>query len=72
MVVSTPGAENLPDDVPEADWAEQEIDADPVTAEAGEPGARPANLDRGTAEVNEADLADQETLAYGESDESRV
>jgi hypothetical protein len=69
--VSTPAAENLPEDVPEADWAEQEVDADPLTEEAGEPGSRPVNLDRGTDEVNEADLADQETLAYGEADESR-
>ena len=69
--MSTPGAENLPDDVPEADWAEQEIDADPLTEEAGEPGSRPVNVERGTTEANEADLADQETLAYGESEESR-
>jgi hypothetical protein len=69
--VSTPGAENLPEDVPEADWAEQELDADPLTEETGEPGSRTVNLDRGTDEVNEADLADQETLAYGESDDSR-
>jgi hypothetical protein len=67
--VSTPGAENLPENVPEADWAEQEVDADPVTEESGQPGSRPVNLARDTDEVNEADLADQETLAYGESDE---
>ena len=69
--MSTPGAENLPDDVPEADWAEQEVDADPLTEEAGEPGSRPVNRRPRDDEVDEADLADQETLAYGESEESR-
>ena len=68
--MSTPRAENLPDDVPEADWAEQEVDADPLTEEAGEPGSRP-DIGRGPTEADEADIADQETLAYGEADESR-
>ena len=71
MVVSTPGAEHQPDDVPEADWAEQEVDADPLSEEAGEPETRPVNVARGTAEVNEADLAEQETGVYGEVDEYR-
>jgi hypothetical protein len=71
MVVSTPGAENQPDDVPEADWAEQEVDADPLAEEAGEPETRPANLARGTTEANEADVAEQETGVYGEVDEYR-
>ena len=69
--MSTPGAD-LPDAVPEADWAEQELSADPVTEEAGEPGSRPADLSAGTVEADEADLAEQETLAYGEADESRT
>ena len=59
-----------PDDVPEADWAEQVVDADPLTDEAGEPGSRP-DIGRGVTEADEADIAEQETLAYGESDESR-
>ena len=70
-VVSTPGAENQPDNVPEADWAEQEIDADPVTEETDEPETQSVNLARGTTEANEADVAEQETGVYGEVDEYR-
>jgi hypothetical protein len=70
--VTTPGAEYQPHDVPEADWAEQEIDADPVAEEAGESEAAPSpNLGRGTTEANEADVAEQETGVYGEVDEYR-
>ena len=68
--MSTPRPETLPDDVPEADWAEQEVDADPLTEEAGQPGSRP-DIGPGLIEANEADVAEQETLAYGEADESR-
>jgi hypothetical protein len=71
MVVTTPGAETQPDDVPEADWAEQEADVDPFSEEAGEPEAQPVNLGRGTTEANEADVAEQETGVYGEMDEYR-
>ena len=71
MVVSTPGAENQPDNVPEADWAEQEVDVDPLAEEAGEPEVRPVNLARGTTEANEADVVEQETGVYGEVDEYR-
>ena len=69
--MTTPGAESQPDNVPEADWAEQVIDADPLTEESDEPEPRQVNLARGTAEVNEADLAEQETGVYGEVDEYR-
>ena len=58
-----------PEDVPEADWTEQGLDADPLTEQAGEAGARNPGAQRGMKEVDEADLAEQETLAYGESDE---
>jgi hypothetical protein len=71
LIVSKPIPETLPDDVPEADWAEQEVDADPLTDEAGEPGSRSDIDPRSLVEANEADVAEQETLAYGESDESR-
>ena len=71
MVVSTPGAENQPDNVPEADWAEQEVDADPLTEEPDEPEPHPVNLARGTDEANEADLAEQAIGVYGEVDEYR-
>ena len=70
MVVSTPSPETLPDDVPEADWAEQVLDADPLAGEGGQPGSR-LDVGPGRAEANEADLAEQGVLAYGESDESR-
>ena len=68
MVVSKPRPEILPENVPEADWAEQVVDADPLTDEAGEPGSRP-DIIPGRAEANDADVAEQETLAYGEADE---
>jgi hypothetical protein len=70
LVVSKPRPETIPDNVPEADWAEQVVDADPLTAESGEPGSR-LDVGPGRAEADEADLAEQGTLAYGESDESR-
>ena len=69
--MSTPGAENQPDNVPEADWAEQVVDADPLAEEAGEAEPGPVTLARETAEVNEADLAEQATGVYGEVDEYR-
>jgi len=71
MVVSTPGAENQLDNVPEADWVEQEIDADPLTEDADEPEPPQVNLARGTDEVNEADLAEQAAGVYGEVDDYR-
>lgn len=57
------------DDVPEADFAEQAVDADPVADDEGEPGQLSNHARIGTREVNEADLAEQETLAYGADDE---
>lgn len=66
--MSTPEAESLPADVPEADWAEQGIDAEEVRPA----GSRSAHSNGGAPfEVNDADLADQETLAYGDADDSR-
>jgi hypothetical protein len=65
LVVTEP----RPDNVPEADWVEQVLDADPLTGEGGQPGSR-LDVGPGRAEANEADLAEQGTLAYGESDES--
>jgi hypothetical protein len=69
-LIVTPRPETVPDDVPEADWAEQEVDADPLTDEAGEPGSRP-DIGPVLTEADEADVAEQETLAYGEADDSR-
>ena len=67
MSTSTP--QTPPDGVPDADWAEQEIDVDPVAEEGGEPGAQPVAPNRGLKEADEADLAEQETVVYGEADE---
>ena len=58
-----------PDGVPDADWAEQAADAAPVVDEA-EPGSRPVAPSRGLKEADEADLADQETVAYDADDDS--
>ncbi len=58
------------DDVPEADFAEQAIDADPAADDDGEPGQLSTSARVGTREVDEADLAEQETLAYGADDEA--
>lgn len=66
--MSTSAPQSLPDEVPDADWAEQSADADPVAEEA-EPGSRPVVLSRGLKEVDEADLAEQETVVYGVDDE---
>jgi hypothetical protein len=64
-----------PIEVPEADWAEQAVAVDPL-AEAdadAEPNgnAVPANISRGIREADDADLVEQETLVYGEDDDSR-
>ena len=66
--MSTPTPQSPPDGVPDADWAEQAADADPGAEEA-EPGAQPVAPSRGLKEADEADLAEQETLAYGVDDE---
>ena len=59
-----------PTDVPEADWAEQALDADPQ-AEAEQELVQPATTDRGLREADDADLAEQETVAYVEDDDLR-
>ena len=66
--MSTPGTESLPADVSEADWAEQAIDADPPADEMpGSGGQRDLEM----VEANEADLAEQDALAYGGNDDER-
>jgi hypothetical protein len=60
---TSPGIE-----VPESDWAEQHTDADPLVEVEGTPGELPAQVASGTREVNEADLAEQETVAYVEDE----
>jgi hypothetical protein len=68
MTISSP--DTPPTDVPEADWAEQALEADPL-AEAEAETAQPAYSGRGIREVDDADLAEQETVAYVEDDDIR-
>ncbi|HEU4909926.1 MAG TPA: hypothetical protein VFT17_13775 [Propionibacteriaceae bacterium] len=69
MTLSSPNSP--PADVPEADWAEQTLEADPLAeAEAeGASGPRPANVASVLREADDADLAEQETVVYGEDDD---
>ena len=69
MIVSTPRHETLPENVPEADWAEQELVADPRTEEADEAAPRPATAARQVTEADEADIAEQEKVVYTDDDE---
>jgi hypothetical protein len=69
MTISSP--DSPPTEVPEADWAEQAVDADPLAEAEAEPGAVPANIGRGIREVDDADLVEQETVVYGEDDDGR-
>jgi hypothetical protein len=71
MTLSSP--DTPPTDVPEADWAEQALAADPLAdAEAeGELSPRPASVASVLREVDDADLAEQETVAYVEDDDLR-
>jgi hypothetical protein len=62
--MTNPPADSPGDEVPESDWAEQNTDADPLAEVDGSPGDLPAPLARGTREANEADLAEQEVVAY--------
>jgi hypothetical protein len=65
MTLSSP--DTPPDDVPEADWAEQTLEAE---GEAEQP-AQPVSVGRGIREADEADLVEQETVVYGEDDDLR-
>jgi hypothetical protein len=69
MTLSSP--DSPPDDVPEADWAEQTHDADPLAEGEAERPARPVSVGRGIREADEADLVEQETVVYGEDDDLR-
>jgi hypothetical protein len=60
-----------PTEVPEADWAEQTVDVDPLADDEAEQNAVHANIGRGIREVDDADLVEQETVVYGEDDEIR-
>ena len=67
MIESAVGAPQ--GDVPESDWAEQNIDADPRAEVEDEPGQQPASLRQGSREADEADLVEQETIAYVDDEE---
>jgi hypothetical protein len=69
MSLSTP--DTPPTEVPEADWAEQAVAVDPLAEADAEPNAVPANISRGIREADDADLAEQETIVYGEDDDAR-
>ena len=60
-----------PDDVPEADWAEQILDADPLAEDEADRQSQPVSVGRGTREADEADVAEQETVVYGGDDDIR-
>ena len=69
MPLSTP--DTPPTEVPEADWAEQVVAIDPSDEAEAEPNAVPANISRGIREADDADLVEQETVVYGEDDDTR-
>jgi hypothetical protein len=69
MTLSSP--DTPPEDVPEADWAEQTLDADPLAEAEAERQTKPVSVGRGIREVDEADLAEQETVVYGEDEDLR-
>ena len=69
MSLSSP--DTPPTEVPEADWAEQAVAADPLTEAEAQPNAAPANIARGIREADDADLVEQETVVYGEDEDSR-
>ena len=69
MTISSP--DTPPTEVPEADWAEQAVAADPLADAEAPPSAVPANIRRGIREADDADLVEQETVVYGEDDDIR-
>ena len=70
--MTLPSFDTPPADVPEADWAEQAVEADPLAdAEAENDTTQPAYVGRGLRAVDDADLVEQETPAYVEDDDGR-
>ena len=47
------------------------VDVDPLAEAETESGAVPANIGPGIREADDADLVEQETVVYGEDDDSR-
>ena len=56
---------------PDTPPAEQTLDADPLAEAEAERQTKPVSVGRGIREVDEADLAEQETVVYGEDDDLR-
>ena len=69
MSLSSP--DTPPTEVPEADWAEQAVAADPLAEAEAQPNAVPPDISRGIREADDADLVEQETVVYGEDEDSR-
>jgi len=69
MSISSP--DTPPTEVPEADWAEQAVVAYPLAEAEAQPNAVPADIRRGIREADDADLVEQETVVYGEDEDSR-
>jgi hypothetical protein len=69
--MSLSSSDTPPTEVPEADWAEQAVAADPLAEAEAQPNAAPANIARGIREADDADLVEQETVVYGEDEDSR-
>ena len=69
MTLSSPDTPR--DDVPEADWAEQTVDAYPLADAEPERVVQPVTVGRGIREADEADVAEQEAFVYGEDDDTR-
>ena len=69
MSISSP--DTPPIEVPEADWAEQAVAADPSAEAEAQPNAVPANIRRGMREADDADLVEQEKVVYGEDEDIR-
>jgi hypothetical protein len=67
--MTTPSSDTPPADVPEADWAEQALEADPLAEAEGESGPRPANVAGVLREADDADLAEQGIVVYGEDED---
>ena len=67
MALSSP--DTPPTEVPEADWAEQALEADPQAEAEAEPA--PANIASVLREADDADLAEQETVVFVEDDDIR-
>ncbi len=70
MTSSTPDVVPT-DEINAADFVEQTVDADPAAEQEGEPGQLAGDAAVGLREADAADVLEQETLAYGATDDER-